>query len=257
MNACESPWPSASALVVGGASGLGAATSRRLAAEGLAVTLADRDATRGEALAREIGARFVAADVTDPASMTAAAERAAADAPLRVLASCAGVALSERLHRHDGSHDPERFADTIAVNLVGTFNALRAATAVMRSNEPDTREERGVCVLTASVAAFDGQIGQTAYAAAKGGVAAMTLPAARDLGSSGIRVCTIAPGTFETPMLAGLPAATRDSLARSVPFPRRLGQPAEYAALVWSIATNQMLNGEVVRLDGAIRMAPR
>ena len=247
----------ASALIVGGASGLGAAAARRLRSEGLEVTVADLDVERGAPAAEALGARFVTVDVTDAASVEAAARAASDQAPLRVCVCSAGIAISERLRGRAGAHNPESFSRTVAVNLNGSFNVLRAATQVMADNDPDARQERGVVVLTASIAAFDGQIGQVAYAASKGGVAAMTLPAARDLASAGVRVCTIAPGTFETPMLAGLPDAARDSLAQAVPFPPRLGRPHEYADLVWTIVTNQMLNGEVIRLDGAMRMPPR
>ena len=232
-----------SALVTGGASGLGAATAARLAAEGLQVTRLDRAPGDG----------IVHGDVTQPGDLAAAAEAAAATAPLRVCVACAGVGTVGRVL----GHDDVAFGRTIAVNLIGSFNALRAAATVMARNEPDGEGQRGVVVLTSSIAAFDGQIGQIAYSASKGGVVGMTLPVARDLARSGIRVMTIAPGIFRTPMLAGLPQDAQDSLGQQVPFPPRLGDPAEYAALALHIVENQMLNGETIRLDGALRMAPR
>ncbi|MBF6591196.1 MAG: 3-hydroxyacyl-CoA dehydrogenase [Ktedonobacterales bacterium] len=248
------------ALVTGGASGLGAATVRQLADAGAQVIVADLNAEGGEALARELGARaaFVTTDVTDEDSMRAAV-RAAVErfGGLRILVNCAGIAIAEKVMGKGGAHDLRRFSKVIQVNLIGVFNALRLGAEVMSGNPPNEEGERGVIINTASVAAFDGQIGQIAYAASKGGVAAMTLPAARDLSSYGIRVMTIAPGIFDTPMLAGLPEAARVSLGQQVPFPPRLGRPEEYAALVRSIVENPMLNGETIRLDGAIRMAPR
>jgi NAD(P)-dependent dehydrogenase (short-subunit alcohol dehydrogenase family) len=250
----------AGALVVGGASGLGEATTRRLHAEGASVVVADVNAEKGEALVAELGerARFVRTDVTRADEVEAAVAAASeADGGLRISVHCAGIAWGERTARSKGPHALEPFEKVIAVNLVGTFNALRFAAAAMIANEPDGEGERGVCVNTASVAAYDGQIGQIAYSASKGGIVGMTLPAARDLAGSGVRVCTIAPGLFETPLLAGLPAEARESLGRSVPFPPRLGRPDEYAALACHIVENTMLNGEVVRLDGALRMAPR
>jgi NAD(P)-dependent dehydrogenase (short-subunit alcohol dehydrogenase family) len=250
----------AGAVVFGGASGLGAATVRRLAEGGAVVTVADRDGERAVALAAEVGGRAVAVDVTDAAGVEAAVERAAAAAPggLRLSVVCAGVGTPAKLVGRDGEATAlETFARVIEVNLVGTVNCLRVAAAAMAGNEPDEEGERGLCVNTASVAAYDGQIGQIAYAASKGGVASVTLPAARELARVGVRVVTIAPGLFETPMLAGLPEAARASLSGTVPFPARLGRPAEYAELVAAIAANPMLNGEVIRLDGALRMAPR
>jgi len=248
----------AGALVAGGASGLGAATSRALAAGGAKVTIADLDAERGEALAAEIGGAFLAADVTDPEAVGAAVERAAeTDGGLRISVCCAGIGWAERLARSRGPHDLEYFSNVVKVNLIGTFNVLRLAAAAMIGNEPDSGGERGVCVNTASVAAFDGQIGQVAYSASKGGIVGMTLPAARDVASKGVRVMTIAPGLFDTPLLAALPEAARESLGATIPFPSRLGRPEEYALLVGQIVANPMLNGETIRLDGAIRMAPK
>jgi len=246
------------AFVAGGASGLGAASARALAAAGAAVTVADIDSERGEALAEEIGGQFAAADVTDPDAVGAAVERAAeGDGELRVSVCCAGVGWAERLARGRGAHELESFAEVVRVNLVGSFNVLRLAAAAMLTNSPDDGGERGVCVNTASVAAFDGQIGQVAYAASKGGVVGMTLPAARDMASKGVRVMTIAPGLFDTPLLAALPEAARESLGAGIPFPSRLGRPEEYGSLVCEIARNPMLNGETIRLDGALRMPPR
>jgi len=248
----------AGALVAGGASGLGAATSRALAAGGAKVTIADLDAERGEALAAEVGGAFLAADVTDPEAVGAAVERAAeTDGGLRISVCCAGIGWAERLARSRGPHDLEYFSNVVKVNLIGTFNVLRLAAAAMIGNEPDSGGERGVCVNTASVAAFDGQIGQVAYSASKGGIVGMTLPAARDVASKGVRVMTIAPGLFDTPLLAALPEAARESLGATIPFPSRLGRPEEYALLVGQIVANPMLNGETIRLDGAIRMAPK
>ena len=245
------------ALVVGGASGLGAATARALHAAGARVIVADLDTDAGDALAADLGGRaaFVPADVTRPEQLEAAV--AAADG-LRISVNCAGVGWAERtIGRENRPHQAEPFATVIGVNLVGTFHVLRLAAAAMAAGEPDAQGERGVCVNTASVAAYDGQIGQIAYAASKGGVVGMTLPAARDLSRAGIRVVTIAPGLFDTPLLASLPQEARDSLGASVPFPSRLGHPGEYAALACHIVENAMLNGEVIRLDGALRMAPR
>jgi NAD(P)-dependent dehydrogenase (short-subunit alcohol dehydrogenase family) len=251
----------AGALVVGGASGLGEATARALHERGAHVVVADLDAARGEALAASLGerARFVAADVTDAAQLRGAVEAAASAAGgLRISVCCAGIGHAERLVRSRGPHGLESFERVLRVNVVGTFNALRLASAAMLSNAPEGDDgERGVCVNTASIAAFDGQVGQVAYAASKGAVAAMTLPAARELAGSGIRVCTIAPGLFDTPLLAALPAEARAQLAASMPFPRRLGRPQEFARLACEIVANAMLNGEVVRLDGALRMGPR
>jgi NAD(P)-dependent dehydrogenase (short-subunit alcohol dehydrogenase family) len=246
------------ALVAGGASGLGAATARRLHEHGATVTIADVDAEHGEALAEELGARFVECDVRDEEQVQAAVDAAReADGGLRISVSCAGVAVAQRTTGSKGPHALDAFSRVIAINLVGTFNVLRLAATAMRDNEPDDGGERGVCVNTASVAAYEGQIGQIAYSASKGGVVGMTLPAARDLAQYGIRVATIAPGLFDTPLLAMLPQESRDALGRSIPFPARLGTAGEYAQLVGAIVENPMLNGEVIRLDGALRMAPR
>jgi 3-hydroxyacyl-CoA dehydrogenase/3-hydroxy-2-methylbutyryl-CoA dehydrogenase len=248
----------AGALVAGGASGLGEATARNLAAAGAEVVVADLNAERGEALAAEIGAQFVAADVTDADAVQAAVERAAGAAGgLRISACCAGIGWAQRLASGRGPHDLEYFSKVIGVNLIGTFNVLRLAAQAMLDNEPDEGGERGVCVNTASIAAFDGQIGQVAYAASKGGIVGMTLPAARDVASKGVRVVTIAPGLFDTPLLAALPEAARESLGAGIPFPSRLGKPEEYARLVREIVANPMLNGETIRLDGALRMPPK
>lgn len=248
------------ALVVGGASGLGEATVRALHWAGAEVVIADLNAERGEALAAELGprVRFAAANVTDPEQVEAAVAVAAAlDGGLRIAVCCAGVGWAERTISKRGPHGLQPFETVIGVNLVGTFNVLRFAAQAMRANEPNAGGERGLCVQTASIAAYDGQIGQLAYAASKGGIVGLTLPAARDLAQYGIRVMTIAPGTFETPLLAALPEPARTELGRQVPFPSRLGDPAEFGALVAHIATNPMLNGEVIRLDGALRMPPR
>ena len=246
------------AIVSGGASGLGAATARALAGAGATVTIADLNAERGEKLAAELDGRFVACDVTDEASVRAAVDTAAGTGPLRVAVSCAGIGWAQRTVGRDGSpHDLAPFAKVIQVNLIGTFNLLRLAGSAISAVDPLEGGERGVVVNTASVAAFDGQIGQISYSASKGGVVAMTLPAARDLAPIGIRVCTIAPGVFDTPLLGGLPEDQRQALAKDVVFPRRLGQPEEYAALVRSIVENPYLNGETLRLDGGLRMPPR
>jgi NAD(P)-dependent dehydrogenase (short-subunit alcohol dehydrogenase family) len=244
----------AGALVAGGASGLGAATARRLAAGGARVTIADVNAEAGAALAEELGGRFAACDVTDEAQVRAAV---AAVEGLRISVCCAGVGHAEKAAGKRGAHQLAPFERVIAINLVGTFNVLRLAAEAMLANEPDEGGECGVIVNTASIAAFDGQIGQIAYSASKGGVVGMTLPAARDLASARIRVCTIAPGLFDTPLLAGLPEEARAALGAQVPHPARLGDPDEYGALAVHIVENPMLNGEVVRLDGALRMPPR
>jgi NAD(P)-dependent dehydrogenase (short-subunit alcohol dehydrogenase family) len=248
------------ALVSGGASGLGEATVRRLVGGGARAVIVDLNAERGEQLAKELGdaVAFAQADVTDEAQVRAAIERAATMGPLRVAVSCAGVGWASRTVDKEGKpHDVALFQKVIGVNLVGTFNVLRLAAAAMSKNAPADDGERGVIVSTASIAAYDGQIGQVAYAASKGGVVAMTLPAARDLSKVGIRVCTIAPGTFDTPMLAMLPEAARAALAAGIPFPGRLGDTSEFAALVAHIVDNRFLNGEVIRLDGALRMPPK
>ncbi len=247
------------AVVSGGASGLGAATAARLAGLGARVTLLDKDAERGPGTAREIGGRFIETDVTDPESVAAAlAQVAEAEGALHVAVSCAGIAPGAKTVSRGEPHDAAVFAKTIAINLTGTFNVSSQAAALMAKTAPlDADGNRGVIVNTASVAAYEGQVGQVAYAASKGGVVGMTLPMARDLASLGIRVCAIAPGLFLTPMMQGLPQEVQDSLGQQVPFPARLGNPAEYAALVQHIVENPMLNGEVIRLDGAIRMAAR
>jgi NAD(P)-dependent dehydrogenase (short-subunit alcohol dehydrogenase family) len=242
------------ALVAGGASGLGEATARELAARGARVTVADLNEERGAALADELGGAFVSADVTDEAQVQAAVD---AVEGLRFTVSCAGIGWAERTVGKNGPAQLQPFETVIRVNLIGTFNVLRLSAAAMSRGEPDAEGERGAVVMTASVAAFDGQIGQTAYSASKGGVVGLTLPAARDLARQGIRVCTIAPGLFDTPLLAGLPEEARQALGASIPFPPRLGRPEEYARLACHIAENMMLNGEVIRLDGAIRMAPK
>ena len=248
-----------SALVVGGASGLGAATTRRLHGAGARVVIADLNAEKGQALAAELGepARFVEANVLEADQVQAAVEAAAAEGELRVSVSCAGIGWAQRTVSRQGPHDLEVFSNVIKVNLIGTFNVLRLAAAAMNENQPDLDGERGLCVNTASIAAYDGQIGQVAYAASKGGIVALTLPAARDLASRGVRVVTIAPGLFDTPLLAALPEEQREALGAGIPFPSRLGRPEEYAALVAAIVANPMLNGETIRLDGALRMPPR
>lgn len=248
------------ALVFGGASGLGEATVRALVARGATVVIADLNADKGDALASELGERasFLAIDVRDAEQVAAAVAAAAEiDGGLRISMQCAGVGWAERTVTSRGAHQREPFETVIAINLVGTFSALSHAAAAMAKNEPDGAGERGVCVNTASVAAFDGQIGQLAYSASKGGVVGMTLPAARDLARHAIRVCTIAPGLFDTPLLAALPEEARVALGAGVPYPPRLGRPDEYAQLAISIIENQMLNGETIRLDGALRMPPK
>ncbi len=246
-------------VVTGGGSGLGAATARLLVERGASVVLADVNPEAGEAIAAELGpqAAFVKTDVTDEASARAAFERAAAFGPLRGLINCAGVAPAERVVGREGPHKLESFARTVSINLVGTFNMIRLAAEAMSKGEPDAGGERGVIVNTASVAAFDGQIGQAGYASSKAGVVGLTLPLARELARSGIRVMTVAPGIMETPMLMGMPQEVQDSLGKMVPFPSRLGKPAEFAALVGHIIENPYLNGEVIRFDGAIRMAAK
>lgn len=249
----------ASALITGGASGLGNATATRLAAAGVSVVIVDLPSSAGEDAAARLGenARFVAADVAVESDVQAAVDAAVALAPLRIVVNCAGVATPGKVLGRDGILALADFSRVIQVNLIGTFNVVRLAAAAMSESEPDAEGERGVIVNTASVAAFDGQIGQPAYAASKGGVHAMTLPLAREFARFGIRVTTIAPGIMETPMLKGLPQAAQDSLGQQVPFPSRLGRPDEYAALVQHIVENPYLNGETIRLDGAIRMAPK
>ena len=248
------------ALVAGGASGLGEATARRLHAEGAHVVIADLNQERGELLASELGERaaFVRADVTDADAVTAAVENAAqAPGGLRISACCAGIGWAEKVAGNRGPHALAPFEAVVRVNLIGTFNVLRLAAAAMLGNDTGSSGERGVCINTASIAAYDGQIGQVSYSASKGAIVGMTLPAARDLAAVGIRVCTIAPGTFDTPLLAALPEPARQALGAAVPFPPRLGRPEEFAALAVHIVENEMLNGEVIRLDGALRMPPR
>ena len=254
------------ALVTGGASGLGLATARRLHDDGAAVVLVDLPQSAGADAAAALDptgerVRFVAADVTDPAHVQAAVDAASELGPLRVVVNCAGIATPGKVLGRNGVLPLEDFARVVTVNLIGTFNVIRLAAEAMATTPAVSglggSDERGVIITTASVAAFDGQIGQPAYSASKGGVAAMTLPIAREFARSLIRVVTIAPGIFETPMMAGLPQEAQDSLAAQVPHPSRLGRPVEYAALVAHIVENQMLNGETIRLDGAIRMAPK
>jgi NAD(P)-dependent dehydrogenase (short-subunit alcohol dehydrogenase family) len=247
------------AIVFGGASGLGEATARRLAAEGATVTVADLNVPRAELVAGEIAGIAQAADVTDSEAVQRAVDAAAGSASggLRISVCCAGVGWPAKLIGRDGPTPLDHFANVINVNLLGTINVLRLVAAKMIGNEPNEEGERGVCVNTASVAAYDGQIGQVAYSASKGGVVGLTLPVARELASKGVRVMTIAPGIFDTPMLAELSDEVRASLAASIPFPPRLARPSEYADLACHIVNNTMLNGEVIRLDGAIRMAPR
>jgi NAD(P)-dependent dehydrogenase (short-subunit alcohol dehydrogenase family) len=244
-------------IVPGGASGLGAGTARMLVKEGAKVVLADVQDEPGEALAKELGQTYVHCDVTQEADAQAVIEAACRQGRLFGLVNCAGIAPASRTVGKNGPHALELFQKVVMVNLVGTFNMSRLAAAAMSKNEPEATGERGVLINTASVAAFDGQIGQAAYAASKAGVAGMTLPIARDLSKLGIRCMTIAPGIFGTPMMYGMPQEVQDSLAASVPFPSRLGTPDDYAKLVHSIITNEMLNGETIRLDGAIRMAPK
>ncbi|SEH69694.1 NAD(P)-dependent dehydrogenase, short-chain alcohol dehydrogenase family [Rhizobium tibeticum] len=247
-------------IVTGGGSGLGAATARMLVENGARVVLADLNDTVGEAIAAELGAdaRYIKADVTsaeDGAAVVATALESFGG--LSGLVNCAGVAPGEKIIGRDGPHSLDNFVRTIRINLVGTFNMIRLAASAIQHQQPDVEGERGIIVNTASIAAFDGQIGQAAYAASKGGIASMTLPIARELARHGIRVVSIAPGIFETPMMAGMPHEVQEALGKSVPFPPRLGRPAEFAALVRHICENSMLNGEVIRLDGALRMSAR
>lgn len=246
-------------VVTGGGSGLGAATAAMLVERGGQVVLADVNAAAGEEVAAQLGSEacFVQTDVTSEDSARNALAVATGLGTLRGLVNCAGIGPAEKVVGREGPHRLESFVRTLQINLVGSFNMIRLAAQIMSASQPDPTGERGVLVNTASVAAFDGQIGQAAYAASKGGVVAMTLPIARELSRSGIRVMTIAPGIMETPMLLGLPAEVQDSLGKMVPFPPRLGRPAEFAALVEHIFSNQYLNGEVIRLDGGIRMAAK
>jgi NAD(P)-dependent dehydrogenase (short-subunit alcohol dehydrogenase family) len=246
------------AFVTGGASGLGEATARRLAGGGVRVAVFDRDADRAAAVADALGGLATAGDVADEASVAGALEAAAArNGEARILVNCAGIGFAERTVGKDGPHGYAAFERVIRVNLLGSFNCIRLFAARAVRLDALAGGERGVIVNTASVAAYDGQIGQAAYSASKGGIVGMTLPIARDLARHGIRVCTIAPGLFRTPLLAGLPQAAQDSLSAAVPFPSRLGEPDEYARLVQHICENAMLNGETIRLDGALRMAPK
>src|SRR5688572_1956003 len=244
-------------LITGGASGLGAATARMAAENGGKVVIADLQVEMGEKLAKELGGRFVKCDVTSEADGKAAVEAAAGLGGVHVLINCAGIGTAERTVGKDGPHSLAHFTKVININLIGTFNMIRLAADAMCKAGPNASGERGVIVNTASVAAYDGQIGQAAYSASKGGIVGMTLPIARDLSRNGIRVSTIAPGIFETPMLMGMPKDVQDALGKMVPFPPRLGRPGEYAQLARQIVENEMLNGETIRLDGAIRMAPK
>ena len=244
-------------IVTGGASCLGEGTARRLAAEGGKVVIADMQVDKGEAVAKDIGAAFVKCDVSNEADGQVVVAQAQSLGKLVGLVNCAGIAPAEKTVGKGGAHKLDVFTKTIMVNLVGSFNMIRLAATAMAANEPESTGERGVLISTASVAAYDGQIGQAAYAASKGGVVGMTLPIARDLSRNGIRNMTIAPGIFGTPMLMGMPQEVQDALAAMVPFPSRLGTPQDYAKLVKHILENDMLNGEVIRLDGAIRLAPK
>ncbi len=246
-------------IVTGGASGLGAATARAIVQAGGKVVIADVNADAGNALAKELAqARFIKTDVTAEADAKAAVALALKEfGGLHGLINCAGIAIGEKTVGKDGPHALASFSRVISINLIGTFNMIRLAADAMSKAQPNTGGERGVIINTASVAAYDGQIGQAAYSASKGGIVGMTLPIARDLSRSGIRVMTIAPGIFETPMLLGMPKDVQDALGKLVPFPSRLGRPAEYAALALHIIANEMLNGEVIRLDGAIRLTPK
>jgi NAD(P)-dependent dehydrogenase (short-subunit alcohol dehydrogenase family) len=248
----------AGALISGGASGLGEATTRHLHAQGAQVVIADVNAEKGEALASELGCEFVSCDVREEDQVQAAVDKAA-EAPegLRIAVSCAGTAIPIKTASSKGPHPLDAFKVIVDINLIGTFNVIRLAAFKMFDNAPNEHGERGVLVNTASVAAFDGQVGQVNYSASKGAIVGMTLPVARDLAPKGIRVMTIAPGLFNTPLLAALPEDAKASLGKQVPFPPRLGEPSEYAQLVGQIVENPMLNGETIRLDGAIRMAPR
>ena len=244
-------------IITGGASGLGVGTARMLAAHGGKVVIADLQADKGSALATELGGAFVRCDVSLEADGVAAVAQALALGKLVGLVNCAGIAPASRTVGKEGAHALHLFAKVVTVNLIGSFNMIRLAAEAMSKNDPEPTGERGVLISTASVAAYDGQIGQAAYSASKGGVVGMTLPIARDLARNGIRNMTIAPGIFGTPMMYTMPKEVQEALAASVPFPSRLGTPADYAKLVHQIITNEMLNGEVIRLDGAIRLAPK
>jgi NAD(P)-dependent dehydrogenase (short-subunit alcohol dehydrogenase family) len=252
------PLSGTSALVTGGASGMGEASARRLAEAGASVVIADRDQAKGERVAAELSGAFAPADVTSEPDVGAAVDAARQLGPLRACIHCAGIGWAERtLNRAGAPHSLDTFRKVLDVNLVGTFNVVRLAAAAMADNEPDDNGARGVIVNTASIAAFDGQIGQAAYSASKGGVVALTLTAARDLAAIGVRVCTIAPGLVDTPLLGTLPADARDALAESVLFPKRLGVPSDFASLAMEIVRNAYLNGEVIRMDAGIRMPPK
>jgi NAD(P)-dependent dehydrogenase (short-subunit alcohol dehydrogenase family) len=244
-------------IVTGGASGLGEGTARMLASAGAKVVVADVQADKGQALAQELRGAFIKCDVTQEADGQAAVAQAVSMGKLMGLVNCAGIAIGVKTVGKDGAHPLAQFARVVNINLIGSFNMIRLAAEAMCKNTPEPTGERGVLISTASVAAYDGQIGQAAYSASKGGIVGMTLPIARDLARNGIRNMTIAPGIFGTPMMFGMPKEVQDSLAASVPFPSRLGTPADYAKLVRHIVENDMLNGEVIRLDGAIRLAPK
>ena len=258
MQTSVSALAGSTALVTGGASGLGEATARRLAGAGATVVILDRDQAKGEQVAAEIEGKFAPADVTSEDDVSAAVAVATALAPLRTCIHCAGIGWAERtLNRAGDPHSLDTFRKVLEINLIGTFNVLRLAASGMSGNDPNEQGERGVIVNTASIAAYDGQIGQAAYSASKGGVVSLTLTAARDLAAVGIRVCTIAPGLIDTPLLGGLPADARDALAQSVLFPKRLGDPDDFASLAMEIVRNGYLNGEVIRMDAGIRMPPK
>lgn len=244
-------------IVTGGASGLGAGTARMLTQQGARILLADVQDEAGQALATELGQRYIHCDVTQEKDAQAAVAAALEMGKLFGLVNCAGIAPAAKTVGKNGAHPLDMFQKVISINLIGSFNMIRVASDAMSKNDPEPTGERGVLINTASVAAYDGQIGQAAYSASKAGVVGMTLPIARDLAPLGIRCCTIAPGIFGTPMIFGMPQAVQDSLAASIPFPSRLGRPDDYAKLVHQIVTNEMLNGETIRLDGAIRLAPR
>jgi NAD(P)-dependent dehydrogenase (short-subunit alcohol dehydrogenase family) len=248
-----------SAIITGGASGIGEASARQLAARGAKVVIADLQDDKGKALADEIGGSFAHADITDTDEVQAAVELANADGNLRIVANCAGIGWAQRtVDRNGGPADLGAFEKVVLINVVGTFNVIRLAASAMSQNEPVGDDgERGVMANIASVAAFDGQIGQASYSAAKGGIVGMTLPVARDLSAAGIRVCTVAPGTIDTPMFAFASEDTKEGLGSAVPFPKRMGQPEEVASLMLEIFRNSYLNGEVIRIDGAIRMPPK
>ena len=246
------------AVITGGASGLGEACARKLTAAGARVTLFDLNEERGESVAKQIKGQFARVDVTDEDSVNAGLDRAEeAHGGTRILVNCAGIGVAQKTIGKEGPHSLEFYQRVININLIGTFNCIRLAAVRMAAQDLLNREERGVIINTASVAAFDGQVGQAAYSASKGGIVGMTLPVARDLARDGIRVMTIAPGIFKTPMMAGLPEEVQESLGASVPFPQRLGDPGEFAALVQHVCENAYLNGETIRLDGSIRMSPR